>query len=178
MMIDPNKWKDVRSVEHECGGEDAYGWRIQFSGRPEISEWEKDALYKAGDILDDAMLKARTDADPKTHERARTERDALIACFGGRTVFVEEIPNGYCNRGCCAFFPWLVVTTSIGRIKIGWRKRVIELDWTWSVVKQRADELFAKEDGTTRFNCMIHCYGYEKAAEYINRLFQVAENQG
>ena len=179
-VVEENKWKTVRSVEYGRG--DAY--RIQFVIARPVSEYEKEALYKAGDLLEDAMLKAEKDADPKTHETARENKDAILACFGGLTnyVYIEEIPNGYCSRGCCAFFPWFIVTTPIGRIKIGWRKRVIHLEWTDSAIKQDAKAIFPGEEAwpgyeTTQYDKVIHAHSYEAAAKYIERLF-IAAREG
>ena len=63
-------------------------------------------------------------------------------------IFVEEIPNGYCNEPCCSRLPWFIVTTPVGHIKIGWRKRVINIDWTNTLQKKNGHELFPNEDVT------------------------------
>ena len=89
--------------------------------------------------------------------------------FGSETIYVEEIPNGYCNRYCCKHLPWFVVTTKVGRITIGWRKRVINIDWEGSAITKKANELFPQED-VTKGDKLIHAWGYEKAKEYIGVL--------
>lgn len=67
----------------------------------------------------------------------------------------------------------------IGRIKIGWRKRVINIDWTDTVVKLPGEELFADFDSTRSSKWdkdrFIHAWGYEKAKVIIDRLLAVEE---
>lgn len=80
------------------------------------------------------------------------------------TVAFEEIPNEYCNEGCCP--PWLLVATTIGILKVGWRKRVMVLDWSKSIVLTQSYTLFKDED-VTKDGRSIHCWGYDKAMEYL-----------
>ena len=79
------------------------------------------------------------------------------------------IDNEYCRQSCCYKFPWIIVTTNKGRIKLGWRKRVINLDWSESDIKIKAEVLF-KEEGSTKGNQYIHCWGEDKAFEYLKKL--------
>ena len=97
-------------------------------------------------------------------------------------LYVDEIPNGYCSRGCCAFYPWFIVTTPKGRIKIGWRKSVIHLEWTDSEIKADAETIFPKEEAwpgyeTTQYDKVIHAHGYEPAKDYITRLMAFKESK-
>lgn len=150
------------------------GWMLlpQISGIDrKLSEDEETALYKARDIIEDALLKGNTGANPKTHAKAAIDRAGIIACFGNNALYVEEIPNEYCNRGCCAFYPWFIVTTPMGRIKIGWRKRVINIDWSDAKARVRGEELTA--DDVTKGADYIHAYGYEKAKEYLAKLVEL-----
>lgn len=167
-------YKTVSGIEYGSG----YAFRIQIFGIDrELTKEERHALYSANDIIADALLKGNTGADKKTHEKASADHLAILACFGPNSLYVEEIPNGYCNRGCCAFYPWFIVTTPKGRIKIGWRKRVIHLEWTDSAIKAMASEIFPKEEAwagyeTTQFDRTIHAHGYEAAQKYIDRLMK------
>ena len=105
---------------------------------------------------------------PEAWGHAAVERARLLGLFEG-PIFAEEIPNGYCGPQCCFHRKWFIVTTRIGHIKIGWRKRVISIDWERTLVTKTAEELFPKEEVTKRGR-LIHAYGYEKAKEYIDRL--------
>jgi len=109
--------------------------------------------------------------DPEIQQRNQNEKEQLLACFGDRSIFVQDIPNEYLNR---PFYPvWHIVTTEIGHIKTGWRKRVIVIDWSQTIVDKKADTLFPEED-VTKDGQMIHAWGYDKAKEYIDKLHEVA----
>lgn len=77
----------------------------------------------------------------------------------------QEIPNEYTQIG----YPWYLVATNRGIIKVGWRKRVIELNWEGSFIEQSAVGLFPNED-VTRSGRLIHTWSYEKLLEYVQIL--------
>lgn len=89
-------------------------------------------------------------------------------------IYVEEIPNQYCGLSCCFNTPWAVVTTQIGHIQIGWRKRVINIDWTKTLVKASGKAIFPMEEVTRSESYesvrYVHAWGYEKATEYLKKL--------
>jgi hypothetical protein len=109
--------------------------------------------------------------NPQSKIDAINEKTGIINCFGDRVIFVEQIPNGYDDSYYSKHLPWFVVTTTKGRIKIGWRKRVICIDWCDSIIKESAEALFPNED-VTKYEKLIHAWGYEKATEYINVLLK------
>jgi len=112
--------------------------------------------------------------DPERPKREAKIREDLLKCFTkisttsryGQAVYVREIPNEYWGE---MGEPWLIVTTEIGHVKIGWRKRVIEIDWSDTDIKSSAEDLFPDEN-VTKIDKMIHAWGYEKATEYIKKL--------
>jgi hypothetical protein len=124
------------------------------------------ATYQAAKMVSDAILAERLRLDPAAQERAKNQREALLACFPER-IYVEEIPNGYCSDYCCRHLPWFIVTTTRGRIKIGWRKRVISIDWSECPDTGYANHLFSGED-VTMGERDIHAWNYIKAANYID----------
>jgi len=107
--------------------------------------------------------------NPESKKTADKDKSELLSLFGDRIIFVEEIPNGHCSDYCCRHLPWFIVTTSKGRIKIGWRKRVIQIDWSDSLIKEESEMMFPNED-VTKFDKVIHAWGYDKAKEYLNLL--------
>lgn len=153
---------------------DEFGLKMFVKTDHKLTDEERGAFSRAGDAIRSAVMKESVRIDPKTASSAELERAEIVNLFSG-LIFVEEIPNGYCSQYCCAFKPWFVVTTSRGRIKIGWRKSVIHLEWTDSAIKGDAEDIFPKEEAwpgyeTTQYDKTIHCHGYEKAREYIGRL--------
>ncbi len=117
------------------------------------------------------LLEESINLNPKTKIESEENKSAILGLFENRAIYVEEIPNGYCSRYCCKHLPWFIITTNKGRIKIGWRKRVIEIDWKDSDIKNTAEELFPQED-VTKFECKIHAWGYKKAKEYLFTLLE------
>ena len=82
-----------------------------------------------------------------------------------RMALLEEIPNQYCPCETCP--PWFIAKLPYGDIKIGWRKRVINIDW--SATGKRLGKLFEGEP-VTQDDFYVHAYGYEKATEYLKKL--------
>ena len=118
------------------------------------------------------LLRIREKNDPESIKAGQEEYENLIACFADyEPIYVEKIPNQYHSDSVNS--PWLIVTTKKGRIKIGWRKRVIKIDWSESDIKASPEILFPKEDvtkGDGRDSSYIHAWGYEKAKEYLNTI--------
>lgn len=162
-------YKDAYRSER-TGSEGGVGIRIQLAFYPdrELSENDKNALSRIDDDIYKAMVRETRRLDCNTAIRRDRARADMLALFPA-PIFVEEIPNGYCSDWCCEDKPWFVVTTPIGRVTIGWRKRVISIDWRGSLVRRSADELFPKEN-VTKDGQLIHAWGREKAAEYIRVL--------
>jgi hypothetical protein len=62
-------------------------------------------------------------------------------------------------------FPWWVIhVEGGGAITIGWRKRVIFIDW--SMTNRRG---LITEDDVTKDNTMVHAWSLEKALEYLRK---------
>jgi hypothetical protein len=84
-------------------------------------------------------------------------------------IYIKVIPNEYSNDPYYWTKPWLLVTTTKGVIKIGWRKRVIYIDWSQSDVLSDALIIFPHEN-VTKFDRTIHAWSYEKAKEYLDKI--------
>ena len=129
--------------------------------------------YKAQEDLKYEVMAAVFARDPRKKEEAALQKARLLGCFEGTPIFVEPIPNGYCPRGCCRHLPWWIVTTSVGRIKIGWRKRVINIDWSETAAGY-ADDLFPDES-VTKGDHYIHAWSYEDAQRYVTKIVESAK---
>lgn len=137
---------------------------------PSLLESIRSAGYKAAQDIEQEILAELAAANPDKLADAAKEKADLLALFPG-LIFAKEIPNGYCRMGCCRHLPWFEVTTAIGIFHIGWRKRVINIDWANTVCTKSGMVLFDKED-TTVGDRYIHAYNYDKAREYIKAIFQ------
>lgn len=105
--------------------------------------------------------------------KARLEREFFTEVFdkaGFTNLVMNEIPNEYCPCEVCG--PWFIARLPAGDLKIGWRKRVINIDW--SALKRSPREpalsdLFEAED-VTKGSDHIHAWGKEKAITYLTKL--------
>lgn len=61
--------------------------------------------------------------------------------------------------------PWWLAMTPAGPITIGWRKRVISIDW-----QDTALRTVVTEDEVTKGDTYVHAYCYAKAVEYLTTL--------
>jgi len=151
-----------------CEASNGVGLKIMVALPPEIKMSEKmeEEIRHCGYRLYDMLQHDIHASDPKEIAACKKEGEELLALFD-QPIYAEQIPNEYdkSNR------PWFLVTTKIGHIKIGWRKRVIVLDWSCTTNKGRAVDLFA--DDVTKDVHMIHAWGYEKAKEYIAKLMSL-----
>jgi hypothetical protein len=72
----------------------------------------------------------------------------------------EYWPKGYLET--VASNPWWLVQTELGLVKIGWRKRVINIDWSATPLRTTITE-----DDVTKSATMVHAWNEEKAVEYL-----------
>jgi hypothetical protein len=80
------------------------------------------------------------------------------------------IPNEY--HSGLYFNPWFIIESKWGPIRIGWRKRVINIDWSDSSIKTDGTVLFKEvcDKGITCWETGIHAYGKDKAVEHLRDL--------
>lgn len=64
--------------------------------------------------------------------------------------------------------PWWLVRTKYGMIRLGWRKRVIAIDWKDTALRTKT---ITRDDVTTT-EYMVHAWSYAKAVEYLTTLGQ------
>jgi len=60
--------------------------------------------------------------------------------------------------------PWFLVHIDEGIVRIGWRKRVMSIDWTGTPIKA-----ILTEDDVTKDEQMVHAWNYPKAVEYLQQ---------
>jgi len=96
---------------------------------------------------------------------------------GFKDIRMLSLPNGYCSCEHCA--PWFNVNTEFGTVQIGWRKRVINIDWSsMRETLKKCGELpntsfisLFGEENVTKGSDGIHAYGWDKAQDYLSRIY-------
>lgn len=139
------------------------GWKLenchdaQMVSRGEYSE--KGALEKAPKYMHRLCYRAQR------ANQARERFDGVFFKAGFTKIKLDEIPNQYCP--CIVCEPWYRVATEVGTIEIGWRKMVINIDWS----KTRVDLLtIFQGEPVTKESSYIHAHGEAKAEEYLRRI--------
>lgn len=167
------EWRLLGGAERS-NGDGVLGVKIMVLTQRDLTDNDRRAGYKAIRDLDAALDMETARLDPKTEDdrvREKADIEKVFVDAGFPVIFMEPIPNEYFgpNDPWSLRSPWYVITTPIGHIKIGWRKRVLALDWSRSTVKVAVDTLFPSED-VTKGDHMIHAWSYAKATEYLTKL--------
>lgn len=96
-----------------------------------------------------------------------SELSSIAAECGVGAAALRFIPNQYCPCEHCG--PWVVIATPLGAVRMGWRKRVIHIDWEHSTLASTGKDVAAGDDVTTSEQ-LVHAWGRAKAVEYLRRL--------
>ncbi len=156
--------------KQESHGKYNFGIKIKVASDtlPDFEQKEiYSAVYTAVDNIKAEIHAAMINEDPRTINEIEVNKK-LIKLFQD-PIFVEEIPNEYCSDYYCRHIPWFIITTHIGRFKIGWRKRVINIDWSDTLCKEYSADLF-KDETTTKYDHYIHAWSLEDAKRYITQI--------
>lgn len=96
-------------------------------------------------------------------------QDVFSKVYALHNLKFTSIQNEYCSCERCS--SWFIVSTPHGDIKIGWRKRVINIEWLDNY--NTFAENFESEDVTKGGNLeglrYIHAWSIDKAIEYLSR---------
>lgn len=96
----------------------------------------------------------------------------FFAAAGLPSEYAHEIPNEYWPETCVLKrlkSPWFRIHTTLGGFKVGWRKSVIELDWSDTCIRGKSREIFPDEN-VTRDDHYIHCDNWEFFGNYLKKL--------
>lgn len=80
-----------------------------------------------------------------------------------------QVKNGYWSTKEAPY--WHLVQTDAGLIEIGWRKRVIEIDWSATSDLRH----IVTEDQVTKELYMVHASSIPKALEYLTELYRYSK---
>lgn len=149
--------------------------RESFSARPPLAE-DKCPLCGIGWTLEDAH-KAHFDRDLELYKH----RECLLLERNQKTLeefqkaFAEAdplasydfkpIPNEYDNWELSTSWYEVRSLRYRGFLKIGWRKRVISLDWL-----DNGAQVLVTTDDVTKGPYCVHAWGYAKLTEYLKSL--------
>jgi len=116
-------------------------------------------------------------------ERFETTKMALLGVLHNVDISnatVEWIENRYwpCSKEYDELrSPWLRVTTPHGPIVLGWRKRVIHIEWQDTNLDVNGKDAVA-EEWITHGDRMCHAWSYTQAAACLERLFNLQTERG
>lgn len=66
--------------------------------------------------------------------------------------------------------PWMRVVTEHGHLIVGWRKRVIQIDWSATDIPISGSDVVANQD-VTHGDMFCHAWGWASAADSLKRLW-------
>jgi hypothetical protein len=105
----------------------------------------------------------------------KDEAVALFTLAGFTVTKTWALENQYWPNHpnyCDLRTPWWLVRTEIGLIEIGWRKRVISIDWSDTPIKMNIPEA---DSWVTHDETYTHAHGAAKALEYLTLLKAAAQ---
>ena len=102
-------------------------------------------------------------------EREQKEIQSVIEKSGIPVNGMYMIPNQY-HPDPDIYGPWFMVETPAGRIKIGWRKRVINIDWSDTGLNVQGGDVRDKP-GDTAGPTYVHAWGSDKAVEILQKIW-------
>lgn len=179
-----DKFKKMASEEgYELAhGQEGYGEHffglmilVKMSNR-KVCDKDSPLIYRAADTIRAGLERVTASLDPEgpaKRERYRLEFANIYKAAGVEAIYMEMLPNGYSSDPSFLNVPWFRVTSKIGHVVIGWRKRVIEINWKDTIMKVWDAEKLFPDENVTRVENTVHAWGSEKASEYIRRLHQV-----
>jgi len=101
-------------------------------------------------------------------EKSRTDFLSILHLAGFTTYRWWELANQYWPLHPDfdnVREPWWLFQTPIGLIEIGWRKRVISIDWSTTEIRK-----IVTQDDVTKNETLVHAWSVEKAIEYLKEL--------
>ncbi len=152
ILVNERGWVDEKRLAEECGAADDYMIREGDEGYFNI--WKH--------------YHGKCNCEHLAAKQEKEFREIFVKA-GFRINKITQLPNQYCQCERCA--PWFDIETEFGIIRIGWRKRVINIEWSKLSPKKSLLKLFKKED-VTKWKDGIHAWGAEKAEEYLACIYK------
>jgi len=185
--VEPTKLEDtktVRSIE-SWGHNGSQGYnhffgsvQVKCEEFDELSDEEKKNIsHKVSQYLEslhEEIMKAhKRQTNPAARINYAEKLASIFETAGFEVPYLKIVDNEYSNSYHYYDQPWVTLYTDKGPIKVGWRKRVIHLEWDQLHINMYADEIFPKEK-TTKGPYHIHCWGEDKLSEYAKQLAAIS----
>ena len=102
---------------------------------------------------------------------SKDDAEALFRLAGFEVFTSWELVNQYwpTSEAPWPTGSWWLVQTDIGLIRVGWRKRVLEIDWT-----NTGFDADVTTDKVTKEPRIVHAWSNAKAVEYLTELRTLA----
>jgi hypothetical protein len=167
-------WEEAKVITGE-----GWGWSTTTANLPPVVEKCQRCLYgwDKRNITD--YHDRRQPTSPHIHETCHRLQviDDEIEFFqdvlkgaGMADAPIRIIPNEY-HSGIYNN-PWFIIESKWGPIRIGWRKSVINIDWSDSRIKHKGRVLLKEfhDKGITIDDQYAHAYGKDNAVTYLRAL--------
>jgi hypothetical protein len=105
-------------------------------------------------------------------ELKETEAQSIMELAGIKVIGTPyKLMNEYHSGGSDKHYwhPWWLIKTEYGFIKIGWRKRVIHIEWSDTTIRA-----IVTKDELTKAVDYVHAYSVAKAVEYLTEWKRIA----
>lgn len=111
----------------------------------------------------------------RMRDRSREEAESIVKLAGFEVRHTWELANGYWPDAPSydgVRSPWWLFLTEIGPVQVGWRKRVIHIQWDACAARG-----VVTTDDVTRGDTYVHAWTVEKAITYLRELRTLAQSQ-
>jgi hypothetical protein len=161
--MDPNELDELggyRLLTSESSESDSGVWGVRIyvrGAREELSDVDRMRVSAGRKMVMDAIQEDAARASAKIAASAADVIARFRQLFKAadlNPVCIEPIPNGYWpTSGEYAEVrlanPWAIVTSELGRVRMGPRKNVMDINWSDSLVTADAPTLFTDRAATT-----------------------------
>lgn len=139
--------------------------KIDVAGIEEFNDEQQNQISRHCSQIVEELLRSEKAKDPNVEIQKKQVIEKLLECFSEYISF-QEMPNQYSNHPVYLSLPWIKVKTLRGYVILGWRKRVISIDWENISDPPDARHIFRNED-VTKEKHLIHAWSYDDAKRYI-----------
>ena len=105
------------------------------------------------------------------NEFNRDVAESLFKMAGFKIILTRAITNQYDPYNG----PWFLIQTEFGVIMMGWRKHVINIDWSFCEYRGIITQDTIYDEGKVKVSTdenWTHAWSYEKALEYLSTLYR------